>query len=201
MLRIEDFLLAAEAVLETDAKDLIRLTKVPLAESALAAPYASFEGHVFYGHPIQRAAVLCSRIIRNHALPDGNKRVALILMDLHLEEDGYRLSASPPEIDRIFRALASRELTEEDFTAWLAAHVTYKHGRKRVAPLDPAPLPPDDQEHADDEQRQAEDARPADLLLGDSQQAEAVDDHRGHQLAGDDGGGEAADAQRLDRQQ
>lgn len=130
MLGIEDFLLVAEAVLEIDAKELVHLTNIPLAESALAAPYAGFEGHTFYEHPIQRAAVLGSRIIRNHALPDGNKRVALILLDLHLKEDGYLLSASPQEIDRVFRALASRELTEEDFTAWLAAHATDEYGRK-----------------------------------------------------------------------
>jgi death on curing protein len=119
MLGIEDFLLAAEAVLGIDANAIARVTKIPLAESALAAPFASFGGHDFYEHPIHRAAILASRIIRNHPLPDGNKRVALLLMDLSLEEHGYRLTASPEEIDRAFRALASREMTEDYFTVWL----------------------------------------------------------------------------------
>jgi death-on-curing protein len=66
MLGIEDFLLVAEAVLGIDANAIARVTKIPLAESALAAPFASFGGHDFYEHPIQRAAILASRIFRNH---------------------------------------------------------------------------------------------------------------------------------------
>lgn len=117
-----DFLLAAEAVLGVDAHTLVRVTKIPLAESALAAPYATFGGHDFYKHPVERAAVLASRIVRNHPLPDGNKRVALLLMVLDLEEHDYRLRATPEEIDRAFRSLAARHMTEDYFTIWLDAH-------------------------------------------------------------------------------
>jgi death on curing protein len=116
---IEDFLLAAESVLGIDANRLARVTKIPLAESALAAPFASFGGHDFYEHPIERAAVLASRILRNHPLPDGNKRVALILMELYLEEQGWRLTATPVEIDNTLRSVAGRKMTEDYFTMWL----------------------------------------------------------------------------------
>lgn len=122
MLGVEDLLLVAESVLGIDARILARATNANLAHSALAAPFAGFGGQHFYEHPLQRAAILASRIVRNHPLPDGNKRVALILMDLYLEEQGYRLDAAPPEIDRTFRALAGRELSEESFLAWLEAH-------------------------------------------------------------------------------
>jgi death on curing protein len=121
MLEIEAFLAAAEQVLGIDAHRLARVTKIELAESALAAPFASFGGHDFYGHPVQRAAILASRIIRNHPLPDGNKRVALLLMDLYLEEHGYRLTATPKEIDRMFRAVAARAQTEDYFVVWLGS--------------------------------------------------------------------------------
>jgi death-on-curing protein len=119
MLGIEDFLLAAESVLGIDPDRLMRVTKIPLAESALAAPFASFGGHEFYKHPLQRAAVLASRIMRNHPLPDGNKRVALLLMDIYLEQHGYRLTATPQDIDRTFRAVASKQMTEDYFLIWL----------------------------------------------------------------------------------
>ena len=102
MLEIEDFLLAAEEVLGVPAHRLIAVTNIPLAESALAAPHASYGGHSFYQHPIQQAAILASRVIRNHALPDGNKRVALVLAELHLSYHGYRLRAEPEEVDRAF---------------------------------------------------------------------------------------------------
>jgi death-on-curing protein len=117
----EDFLLAAEAVLGVDVHELERATKIPLAESALAAPFASFGGQACYEHPIQRAAILASRIMRNHPLPDGNKRVALILMDLYLEQEGFRLEAAAADIDRTLRAVAAREMAEDDFVVWLQA--------------------------------------------------------------------------------
>ncbi|HWX87403.1 MAG TPA: Fic family protein [Solirubrobacteraceae bacterium] len=119
MLGIEDFMLAAEAVLGIDTDRLILVTKIPLAESALAAPYASFSGHAFYKHPLQQAAVLASRIMRNHPLPDGNKRVALILMTLYLEQHGHQLTATPQDIDRTFRAVAAKQMTEDYFHIWL----------------------------------------------------------------------------------
>lgn len=123
MLGTEDFLLAAETVLGIDTERLTRVTKVPLAESALAAPYASFGGNDFYEHPLQRAAVLASRIMRNHPLPDGNKRVALILMSIYLEEHGYTLTATAEEIDHTFRKVAGRTMTEDYFLIWLQARV------------------------------------------------------------------------------
>jgi fido (protein-threonine AMPylation protein) len=73
--------------------------------------------------------VLASRIIRNHPLPDGNKRVALILMDLYLEENGYKLTASPQEIDQMFRAVAAREHSEDYFMDWLISR-TERHGQE-----------------------------------------------------------------------
>ncbi len=130
VLGIGDFLLAAEAVLGIDAHALARVTKIPLAESALAAPHATFGGHDFYKHPIERAAILVSRILRNHPLPDGNRRVALVLMVLNLEENGYYLTATPQEIDRTFRSLAAKRMTEEYFTIWLDAHTEHRQPRR-----------------------------------------------------------------------
>lgn len=121
MIGIEDFLLAAEAVLGIDTDRIERVTKISLAESALAAPFASFGGQDFYEHPIQRAAVLASRIMRNHPLPDGNKRVALILMDLYLEQEGFQLETTAADIDGTLRAVAAREMAENDFVIWLQA--------------------------------------------------------------------------------
>lgn len=119
MVEIAAFLLAAEEVLGIDSRRLERVTKIGAAESALAAPFASFGGHDFYEHPIQRAAVLASRIMRNHPLPDGNKRVALIMMRVYLAENGWRLTATAQEIDRTFRAVAGRAMTEDYFHVWL----------------------------------------------------------------------------------
>jgi death on curing protein len=119
MVGIADFLLAAEAVLGIDAERIARATRISLAESALAAPFASFEGNDVYPDPIQRAAILASRIVRNHPLPDGNRRVALLLMDLYLEEQGFRLKAMPDDIDRTLSDIVACRLSEADFAIWL----------------------------------------------------------------------------------
>lgn len=121
MLDIADFLLAAERALGIDAERLIPVTKIPLAESALAAPHATFGGHEFYPHPVQQAAILASRIMRNHPLPDGNKRVALLLSEVHLAEHGLKINATPEEINRTFRAVAAKRMTEDYFTIWMQA--------------------------------------------------------------------------------
>lgn len=47
-LDLTDFLLIAEAVLGVDAQELAYAARLDLAESALAAPAAAFEGHEFY---------------------------------------------------------------------------------------------------------------------------------------------------------
>ena len=123
MVGLGDFLLAAEAVLGIDAERIARATRIPLAESALAAPFVSFEGRDLYPDPIERAAILASRIMRSHPLPDGNRRVALVLMDMYLDEHGLRLSATAEDVDRTFRALAAGRMPEADFARWVGGWV------------------------------------------------------------------------------
>lgn len=124
MFEIGDLLLVAERLLGIDAERLKRVVNIPSAESALAAPFAGVADQMFYEHPVQRAAILASRIMRNHPLPDGNKRAALYLMDLYLEENGYRFTASPAEIDRMFRAVAARQHSEDYFIAWVCSRTS-----------------------------------------------------------------------------
>ncbi len=73
-LDLADFLLVAEGVLGIEAEVLAQVADLNLADSALHAPAASYGGVEFYEDFSTKAAVLCSRIARNHPLPDGNKR-------------------------------------------------------------------------------------------------------------------------------
>lgn len=116
----------AEAVLGVPAEALARIADLGLAESALAAPHAGFGGEELYPELHVKAAVLASRIVRNHPLPDGNKRVALVLMLDFLARHGRTL-ASPAggqeELARTVEAVAARELSEPDFAAWVGRHL------------------------------------------------------------------------------
>jgi hypothetical protein len=67
-LSLAEFLLVAEVATGVPAETLARLPNLGLSESALAAPAASFGGVDFYPDFVDKAAVLCARIARNHSL-------------------------------------------------------------------------------------------------------------------------------------
>lgn len=127
-LSIEDLLLIAEAVLEIRAEALAGATRLGAAASALAAPFAGGTNGRPDPYPAlaDKAAVLCSRLVRNHPLPDGNKRVALLAMLELVERNGGRWTPPPGGQDEIAVAiedLATRELSEAAFAAWVRARV------------------------------------------------------------------------------
>ena len=125
-LSIEDLLLIAEAVLEVSAERLARASRLGVAASALAAPFVADGARDRHPGLGDKAAVLCSRLVRNHPLPDGNKRVALLAMlELVARNDGIW---TPPlggqeEIATTIERLAARKLSEAAFTAWVRARV------------------------------------------------------------------------------
>ena len=126
-LDLEDFLLIAETVTGLDATALSHTPHVVArAESALAAPLAWFDGVEMYEGLARKAAVLCSRLMRNHPLPDGNKRVAyLCTIELIRRNDReWKPIASELERAEMVERLAARELDEEDFAVWLERQIS-----------------------------------------------------------------------------
>ena len=93
-LDLADYLLIAEAVLGVAAEEIARWPGIGLAESALHAPAAGFAGVELYPEVIDKAAVLCVRLARNHALPDGNKRVAYLGLLEFLARNGIEWGAA-----------------------------------------------------------------------------------------------------------
>lgn len=124
-LDLQDFLLIAEAVTGLDATALARTSHVARAESALAAPLAQLGGVEAYRGLAAKAAVLCSRLVRNHPLPDGNKRVAYLCMIELIRRNGREWSPSAPQPERaeMVERLAARELTEDEFAGWLERQI------------------------------------------------------------------------------
>jgi death on curing protein len=123
-LDLVDYLLIAEAVTGIPAETLAKLPGLDLADSALHAPQAAFGGTQFYPDFTMQAAVLCSRLLRNHPLPDGNKRAAWVSLQEFLARNGR--SWRPPAVDEaeeVILAAASSRLSEEELAAWIAAHL------------------------------------------------------------------------------
>ena len=86
-LNLAEYLWLAEQVTGVPAETLSRSGRIDLADSALHAPMASFGDEEFYPDIVDKAAVLCWRLARNHLLPDGNKRAAwaalVVFIDLN----------------------------------------------------------------------------------------------------------------------
>ena len=68
-----------------------------LLESALARPQATAFGLDAYDGLEQKAGALLHSLARNHALVDGNKRLALAATIAFLGLNGYRLTLSNDE--------------------------------------------------------------------------------------------------------
>jgi len=105
---IAEFLLIAERVLGLDTEALKSAAKLGSAESALAAPFMGLGDTRFYPDPAQRAAIVCSRIIRNHPLPDGNKRTGYLCMLIQLDRAGLASKRRPRRDRRCSRGTCCR---------------------------------------------------------------------------------------------
>jgi death-on-curing protein len=96
-LDLADLLVIAEWVLGESAESIERSARLELAESALHAPAAAFGGVEFHPDLPTKAAVLCVRLVKNHPLVDGNKRLGFVCMIEFLRRNGR--TWTPPEGD------------------------------------------------------------------------------------------------------
>lgn len=83
-----------------------------LLESALARPRATAFGREAYPTPDDKAAALLHSLARNHALVDGNKRLALAGTIAFLGINGRRLTFTEDAAYEFIIAVASGELDD-----------------------------------------------------------------------------------------
>jgi death on curing protein len=101
---------------------------VNLFESALNRPLQ----YVAYAEPRPDvptlAAIYGVAFVRNHPFLDGNKRVGLVVLELFLRRNGFRLTADNMACVLEILALAAGERTDEQFVAWVRLHATEMPG-------------------------------------------------------------------------
>ena len=79
--------------------------------------------------PLPRlAAAYGFALARGHCFPDGNKRVALAIIDVFLRMNGMALTADELDTVSTIQSLAAGELTEDHLADWIAAN-SAKHRR------------------------------------------------------------------------
>ena len=121
-LDLADYLLIAEEVLGVPAERIAGWPGMGLAESALSAPAMGFGGVEFYPDLLDKAAVLCVRLARNHPLPDGNKRVAYLALVEFLARNGVEWV--PPSVEETVatvEGVAAGRVPERELADWLRA--------------------------------------------------------------------------------
>jgi death-on-curing protein len=91
-----------------------------LLASSAARPRATVQGEDAYPSISEKAAALMHSLARNHALVDGNKRLALAGSIAFLGVNGYRLTLTNDEAYDLTTAVAAGEL---DDVADIAARI------------------------------------------------------------------------------
>ena len=68
------------------------------------------------------AAAYGFALARGHCFPDGNKRIALAVIDVFLRMNGLELAAAETDaVDTVLR-LAAGEISEDDLARWIEAN-------------------------------------------------------------------------------
>ena len=93
-----------------------------LLESALAQPRMTFGGKDIHKTVFEKAAAYGFHICNNHPFVDGNKRVALVLMDLFLQKNGWQIIAAEEDTYSMMMSLASGKLSKSTLSSWLKEH-------------------------------------------------------------------------------
>ena len=95
-----------------------------LLESALSAPFQTFDGQDLYPSVLEKAGRLGYGLIRNHPFLDGNKRIGVHVLLVCLALNGVRLSYDDEDLIQTALGVASGSVTFEGFCRWLSKHMT-----------------------------------------------------------------------------
>jgi death-on-curing protein len=115
---LDDYLAIAGELLDADVSALAALHNLGAAAAALAAPFAGFGDVELYPDPVEKLSVLGHRVVRCHALPDGNKRMGFLVMLEFAERNQVRWSP-PDDAGPVIATVAAGELDEAGFLAWV----------------------------------------------------------------------------------
>jgi death-on-curing protein len=107
-LSLDDLLRIADAACGVE----VIVRDVGLLESALGRPRTTVFGEDAYPDLHTKAAALLHSLARNHALVDGNKRLAWAAAAVFLGINGHRVSAGNDEVVEFVVAVAAGQLDD-----------------------------------------------------------------------------------------
>ena len=113
-------MLHAQLITETGGSPGLR--DEALLESALYAPFQSFETHEIYPSIPQKVAPLESVLHKIMLFIDGNKRIGAHAMLVFLALNQIELSYTQSELSDIFLAIAAGTYSFADLVQWILKH-------------------------------------------------------------------------------
>lgn len=93
-----------------------------MLQSALAAPFQSFDGKEAYPSLQQKAARMAYGLVQNHPFVDGNKRIGAHVMLVFLALNGVELEYTQRELSDLFLGVAAGKCSYDDILQWLLTH-------------------------------------------------------------------------------
>lgn len=93
-----------------------------LLESALNAPFQTFDGEYIYKTIQSKAAKLGYFLIKNHPFIDGNKRIGILVMMIFLEINGIEIKCTDEELISLGLGLADGSINDIELLYWIINH-------------------------------------------------------------------------------
>lgn len=123
-LDIADYVIIASEILEASEKDVLRVLKVAAVNSAMGAPATDYFGVELFPDFPMKVAVLGYRLLRNHPLPDGNKRCAFLAMIEMVERNGLRWEVvDEDDTVKSIESAAAGDIDEATFAEWVGRQI------------------------------------------------------------------------------
>ena len=116
-LSLEDLLEIAAGVI-----DHVVIRDAGLLAAAAGRPQVTVFGDDAYSTFEEKAAALLHSLVRNHALVDGNKRLAWSAARVFCLLNGRELTYTVDEAEDLMLSAASGQLDVPEIAAWLMAH-------------------------------------------------------------------------------
>jgi death on curing protein len=117
-LSVEDLLEIAAGII-----DEVALRDAGLLAAAAGRPQVTVFGDDAYPTLEDKAAALLHSLVRNHALVDGNKRLAWAATRVFCLLNGRDLTYTVDEAETLMLAAAAGRLDVPDITTWLRHHL------------------------------------------------------------------------------
>ncbi len=107
-------------IMETGGLDGLR--DEGLLESAITAPFQTFDSTELFQSVHQKAARLACGLVQNHPFLDGNKRIGAHAMLVFLALNGISLFYTQDELASVFLKMAAGKIDYDDLLQWVIDH-------------------------------------------------------------------------------